>query len=77
MRTNYLSCLQELATWTFKNKLLVTGTPLQNCLKELWALLHFLEPATFGSCEAFEAAYSLDESEQVGLFDLAGLLELS
>ncbi|PNH05864.1 Chromodomain-helicase-DNA-binding protein 1, partial [Tetrabaena socialis] len=35
---------QELAEWHFKNKLLITGTPLQNSLKELWALLHFLEP---------------------------------
>jgi hypothetical protein len=34
----------ELAAWHFRNKLLVTGTPLQNSLRELWALLHFLEP---------------------------------
>ena len=34
---------QELLGFSFKNKLLVTGTPLQNSLKELWALLHFLE----------------------------------
>jgi chromodomain-helicase-DNA-binding protein 1 len=57
--------LQELARWHFKNKLLITGTPLQNSLKELWALLHFLEPAAFGSCEQFEATYSLQDSDQV------------
>jgi hypothetical protein len=62
--------LQELARWHFKNKLLITGTPLQNSLKELWALLHFLEPAAFGSCEQFEATYSLQDSEQVGLSNL-------
>eukprot|EP00882_Tetradesmus_deserticola_P026761 GHRQ01029552.1.p1 GENE.GHRQ01029552.1~~GHRQ01029552.1.p1 ORF type:complete len:619 (+),score=313.07 GHRQ01029552.1:120-1859(+) len=56
---------QELARWHFKNKLLITGTPLQNSLKELWALLHFLEPSAFGSCEQFEAAYSLQDSDQV------------
>lgn len=39
--------LQELVQWTFKNKLLVTGTPLQNNIKELWALLHFLHPEKF------------------------------
>jgi hypothetical protein len=33
-------------------------------------LLHFLEPATFHSCEAFEAAYSLEESEQVLYFNV-------
>lgn len=50
---------QELVSWTFHNKLLITGTPLQNNLKELWALLAFLEPAKFPSCEEFEAVYSL------------------
>ncbi len=45
--------------WQFKNKLLITGTPLQNSLKELWALLHFLEPDKFPNQEDFEAEYSL------------------
>ncbi|XP_044733899.1 lymphoid-specific helicase-like isoform X2 [Chrysoperla carnea] len=31
------------------NRLLLTGTPLQNNLSELWALLHFLMPKIFGS----------------------------
>lgn len=51
--------MQELAGWSFKNKLLVTGTPLQNSLKELWALLSFLEPAKFPDQEAFESEFSL------------------
>lgn len=51
--------------WSFKNKLLITGTPLQNSLKELWALLHFLEPSRFPDCEAFEARYSLDDAQGV------------
>ena len=49
--------------WNFKNKLLITGTPLQNSLKELWALLHFLEPARFPDCETFEARYCLDDAQ--------------
>ena len=57
--------VQELVQWHFKNKLLITGTPLQNSLKELWALLHFLEQSRFPDCEAFEARYSLDDA-QVG-----------
>jgi hypothetical protein len=39
--------VQELAGWSFTNMLLVTGTPLQNSLRELWALLHFLEPEKY------------------------------
>lgn len=39
--------LQELVQWSFNSKLLVTGTPLQNNIKELWALLHFLHPEKF------------------------------
>ncbi|GMH36548.1 hypothetical protein BSKO_04416 [Bryopsis sp. KO-2023] len=54
------SLYQEMEKWSFKNKLLVTGTPLQNTLKELWALLHFLDPDKFPNCEAFEENYSLE-----------------
>lgn len=41
------------------------GTPLQNSIKELWALLHFLDANKFPSCEYFEAQHSLDNAEQV------------
>lgn len=33
------------------NRLLLTGTPLQNNLHELWALLNFLLPDVFNSSE--------------------------
>jgi len=33
-------------------RLLITGTPLQNSIRELWALLSFLEPEKFRSLEA-------------------------
>lgn len=57
--------LQELSQWTFKSKLLITGTPLQNNIRELWALLHFLQPAKFPSADAFEAAYDLQDPAAV------------
>ena len=37
------------------NRLLLTGTPLQNNLHELWALLNFLLPDLFKSSEDFDA----------------------
>ncbi|XP_059536318.1 probable global transcription activator SNF2L1 isoform X7 [Myotis daubentonii] len=37
------------------NRLLLTGTPLQNNLHELWALLNFLLPDAFNSAEDFDS----------------------
>lgn len=38
-------------TFFSQNRLLITGTPLQNNLHELWALLNFLLPDVFSSSE--------------------------
>ncbi|XP_055817519.1 probable helicase CHR10 isoform X1 [Solanum dulcamara] len=38
-------------------KLLMTGTPIQNNLSELWALLHFCMPSVFGTLEQFLSAF--------------------
>ncbi|XP_003747940.1 chromatin-remodeling complex ATPase chain Iswi [Galendromus occidentalis] len=40
------------------NRLLLTGTPLQNNLHELWALLNFLLPDVFNSSEDFDSWFS-------------------
>jgi hypothetical protein len=39
-------------------RLLVTGTPLQNNLHELWALLNFLLAEVFGDAEKFEEYFN-------------------
>ena len=46
--------LEELKHYHSSNRLLLTGTPLQNDLKELWALLHFLLPDIFSDLDIFE-----------------------
>ena len=44
-----------LATkYTSQHRLILTGTPLQNSLKELWSLLNFLLPTVFNSVDNFE-----------------------
>lgn len=43
-----------------RNKLLLTGTPIQNTMSELWALLHFIMPKLFDSHEQFQEWFSKD-----------------
>lgn len=40
--------------YTFKHRLILTGTPLQNNLPELWALLNFVLPKIFNSVKSFD-----------------------
>ncbi|OMH81127.1 putative DNA helicase ino80, partial [Zancudomyces culisetae] len=43
-----------------RNRLLLTGTPIQNSMQELWALLHFIMPSLFDSHEEFSEWFSKD-----------------
>ena len=45
------------------HRLLMTGTPLQNNLTELWSLLNFMMPQLFTSAEDFNAWFNFDTSE--------------
>ena len=56
-RIKNLDCrlIRELQSYQSANRLLITGTPLQNNLTELWSLLHFLMPTIFDKLESFES----------------------
>merc|ERR1719367_2496425 len=55
MKNHHCKLTQILNTfYTATNRLLLTGTPLQNKLPELWALLNFLLPSIFKACNTFE-----------------------
>ena len=46
--------MADLLNFNAKRRLLLTGTPLQNNLMELWSLLHFLMPHIFESGKEFK-----------------------
>ena len=46
------------------NRLLLTGTPLQNNLTELWSLLNFLLPNIFDDLDSFQAWFDFDFSRE-------------
>ncbi|KAF1845049.1 uncharacterized protein K460DRAFT_354908 [Cucurbitaria berberidis CBS 394.84] len=52
------SLAQMVRVFNSRNRLLITGTPLQNNLHELWALLNFLLPDVFGDSSAFDDWFS-------------------
>lgn len=58
------SLAQIIRIFNSRNRLLITGTPLQNNLHELWALLNFLLPDVFGDAEAFDQWFSGQNSDQ-------------
>ena len=56
---------QTLLNFHTKRRLLLTGTPLQNDLMELWSLMHFLMPHVFASHADFRAWFSQPLSASV------------
>ncbi|KAG0458946.1 hypothetical protein HPP92_022074 [Vanilla planifolia] len=60
---NPLSVLYRVleGEYIIPRRLLMTGTPIQNNLSELWALMHFCMPSVFGTLEQF-----ISEFKEVG-----------
>lgn len=55
-----------LNSFSFQHRVLLTGTPLQNNLGELYNLLNFLQPASFPSLSSFEENFKdLSDTDRV------------
>lgn len=65
-RLKNMNCrlIKELLSYNSANRLLITGTPLQNNITELWSLLHFLLPDIFNDLNSFQ-----------GWFDFSSMLD--
>ncbi|OLY84731.1 Lymphoid-specific helicase [Smittium mucronatum] len=68
-RLKNLDCqlIRELKSYQSANRLLLSGTPLQNKLSELWSLLNFLLPDIFDDLAGFQEWFDFDDiNEQTG-----------
>lgn len=62
---NEESILSKIVRLLFsRHRLLITGTPLQNNLHELWALLNFLLPDVFADSEVFDEWFQSENEDQ-------------
>ncbi|KAI4967368.1 hypothetical protein ZWY2020_028337, partial [Hordeum vulgare] len=68
LKNSKCKLLRKLKRIPMANKLLLTGTPLQNNLAELWSLLNFILPDIFSSHQEFESWFDFsgkgDEEQQ-------------
>ena len=53
--------VRELKQYPSESRLILTGTPLQNNLSELWSLLNFLLPEAFSDLEHFESMFDFSD----------------
>jgi len=60
IKSSQSSRWKSLLSLNCRNRLLLTGTPIQNNMQELWALLHFIMPSLFDSHDEFSDWFSKD-----------------
>jgi SNF2 family DNA or RNA helicase len=66
--------------YSSQHRLILTGTPLQNSLPELWSLLNFLLPNIFNSCANFEQWFNAPfaaAGEKVEMNEVESLLVIN
>ncbi|KAI8499617.1 hypothetical protein Bbelb_226680 [Branchiostoma belcheri] len=71
-RIKNLNCrlIREIKKIPTANKILLTGTPLQNNLAELWSLLHYLLPEVFDDLGSFEEWFDFTSIDKLAYFQV-------
>eukprot|EP01102_Stenamoeba_stenopodia_P021773 TRINITY_DN886_c0_g2_i1.p1 TRINITY_DN886_c0_g2~~TRINITY_DN886_c0_g2_i1.p1 ORF type:complete len:1502 (+),score=511.86 TRINITY_DN886_c0_g2_i1:313-4818(+) len=66
LKNNQSQLHAALQDFNTTDRMLITGTPLQNSIEELWSLLHFLVPEKFSSLTHFQDKYKeIKEEAQI------------
>nr|KAI8763669.1 lymphocyte-specific helicase isoform X2 [Biomphalaria glabrata] len=60
IKNTHCRLIRELRMYRSTHRLLLTGTPLQNSLAELWSLLNFLLPEIFDDLGSFESWFDIN-----------------
>ncbi|GJJ14210.1 hypothetical protein Clacol_008472 [Clathrus columnatus] len=55
--------IREIKKYDSANRLILTGTPLQNNLTELWSLLNFILPDIFTDLDSFQEWFNISTAE--------------
>ncbi|KAF9673907.1 hypothetical protein SADUNF_Sadunf10G0072700 [Salix dunnii] len=76
LKNHECALAKTIAGYQVKRRLLLTGTPIQNSLQELWSLLNFLLPHIFNSEDKFEEWFNAPFADrcEVSLTDEEQLL---
>jgi len=64
LKNHNCKLVKELKMYLSVNRLLLTGTPLQNNLTELWSLLNFLMGEIFDDLRVFQSWFDAKEMDQ-------------
>jgi len=74
LATILTDCWYLIYRYQIRRRLLLTGTPIQNSLQELWSLLNFILPNIFNSSQNFEEWFNAPFACDVSLNDEEQLL---
>ncbi len=58
------------------NRFTLTGTPVENCLTDIWSQMHFVNPGMLGSLSGFQRNYASPIEKDPKAFEAAQLLDL-